>query len=402
MSEVTPEGLASKIVAEIPNFFRDGFDQLVTGEGEYIRAGEPRGQVATIGQAVARSYCRQYGANPGAAKFGNPERIENACRPYLNDLNPGDGPKIGVQIDGGQCSELYRVNGVVNYQIFIGNTGTLSNASEVVVTEYNRLGPLGGVSFTYDTPGSSGPRRWIMTLATASGPSIVRSVLNPISANSVRNAVFVGAFNIQPGKVDNCGNQPPTVTQPRPRVNPTGPSFRFNPSGDINIDLGVDILPDGTVNVNIGTGPINVDLFPPDGGGDGDGDGDGDGGGGDGPPGDVGEEDTEGAEDADEGGNASGCAGENQVLGGLKIDILTIPPSARLYAPGIHRGACYIYMGAVDKLDQDFGGSMIRDGQFFLPEKQNLTCWEVQANLGYRLRVTPYYKTLEDDGSTTP
>jgi len=402
MSEITPDGIIDRVVQEIPNFFRDGIDQLVTGEGEYIRAGEPRGTVGTIGQAVARSYCRQYGANPGAAKFGNAARIENACRPYLNDLNPGDGAEIGIPFEGGQCALNYRAFGNVRYDLFTGSVGNTVSPVRDVTTEFRLGGPIGPVSFTYNTPGTNGNRQWIMNIQTSTGSQVVGSFLTPLNTDSVSNARFEGTFQLSGSQPDNCGNPPPEVTQPRPRVDPTGPSFRFNPSGEIDIDLDVDILPDGTINVDIGTGPINVDLFPPDGDGGGGGDGDGGGGSDEDPPGDVGEEDTEGAEDADEDGNASGCAGENQVLGGLQIAILTIPPGARLYAPGIHRGACYIYMGAEDKLDQDFGGSMIRDGQFFLPEKENLTCWEVQANLGYRLRVTPYYKTLEENSEPTP
>lgn len=388
MSEVTPEGLATKIVAEIPNFFRDGIDQILTGEGEYIRAGEPRGQVGKIGQAVARSYCRQYGANPGAAKFGNAERIENACRPYLDDISPGNGPEIGVPFDGGQCPGA----------ILIGEVTGVNNVTQVPFAQkFKTRGPLvsaqnamnGAASIFQVTSGGS----VIATaLCTGTAPTI-----GPVQARQFGGTrdprltiQGVSVFEVCAGSLDNCGNPPPTVRQPRPIADPTGPNFRFNPGGGIDIDLGVEVNPDGTIDVDIGTGPINVDLFPPDGGGNG--------GGGDDEPGDVGEEDTDGAEDADENGSASGCAGENQVLGGLKIAVTTSPPGARLYAPGIFRGACYIYMGVESNLDLDFGGSMVRDGQFFLPEKENLTCWEVQANLGYRLRVTPYYKTIEEDG----
>jgi hypothetical protein len=208
-----------------------------------------------------------------------------------------------------------------------------------------------------------------------------------------RSVDIINLVRVPTGSLDDCGNPPIRVRPPRSIPDSTGPSFRFNPSADLDIPINVEINPDGTVTVDIGTGPVDVDLFPPEGSGGG-------GGGGGSPPGDVGEPDADGAEDADEEGVASGCAGENQVLGGLKVDITRIPTSARQFAPGIYRGAAYIYMGVEGNLDQDFGGSMMKDGQFYLPEKDNLTCWEVHANFGYRLRVTPYYKTLEDDGST--
>jgi len=383
MADITPGSLLDKVIKEVPNFFKDGIDQLVTGEGEYIRAGEPAGQIAKIGQAVARSYCRQYGADPSAARFGNAARIENSCRPYLDDLDPGEGPAISVPFSGGQCSgTVYRVSGTYR------DEGTGGNPSSWGPN--NVTGPVTGVVNRPPTGGGAGRRDiWV----TSSGGSDVRVFTDAFKSQAGPNVITT--ITLLSGGPDTCGNPPPVVTQPRPIADPTGPSFRFNPSGDVNIDIDVDVLPDGTINVDIGTGPINVDPFPPDSDGGGGGDGDG-------PPGDVGEADEDGAEDADEDGNASGCAGENQVLGGLKVDITGIPDSARQYAPGIYRGAGYIYMGAEGKLDQDFGGSMMRDGQFYLPEKNNLTCWEVQANLGYRLRVTPHYRTLEEDGSTTP
>jgi len=401
MSEVTPEGLATKIVAEIPNFFRDGFDQLVTGEGEYIRAGEPRGQVGKIGQAVARSYCRQYGANPGAAKFGNAVRIENACRPYLDGIDPDEGPIVKTPFSGGQCPVLYNVsyqtasrNSLVNFcPEFSGPTTRTSLIPSGAV-----LGPIGAPTEIILPNAQFGNTNRIQSFEVMTG-----SGLRFISLGGATERFFhtncgpgwrLSGFAVTraDGQADNCGSPAPIVTQPGPIADPTGPNFRFNPDTGIDIDVGVDILPDGTINVNVGTGPINVDPFPP---------GAGPGGSDEDPPGDVGEPDETGAEDADENGNASGCAGENQVIGGLKVAILATPPGARVLSPGIFRGGCYIYMGAEGLLDQDFGGSMLRDGQFFLPQKENLTCWEVQANLGYRLRVTPYYKTLEEDGSTT-
>jgi hypothetical protein len=84
------------------------------------------------------------------------------------------------------------------------------------------------------------------------------------------------------------------------------------------------------------------------------------------------------------------------VLVGLKVDVLEAPPFAREFAPGIYRGAAYIYMGGDAGLDQDFAGSMLSDGQFVHAEKDNLTCWRVRANTGFRLRVTPYYREVEE------
>jgi hypothetical protein len=83
------------------------------------------------------------------------------------------------------------------------------------------------------------------------------------------------------------------------------------------------------------------------------------------------------------------------VLVGLKFRIVQVPPHAREFAPGVYRGAAYIYMGGDDGLDQDYAGSMLRDGQFVFAEKENLTCWRVDANVGFKLVVTPFYREVE-------
>jgi hypothetical protein len=111
------------------------------------------------------------------------------------------------------------------------------------------------------------------------------------------------------------------------------------------------------------------------------------------PPGDIG--DPGGPSDTGAGGEAEGEAPEGSILVGLKIDILASPSKARQFAPGVFRGACYIYMGAASNLDQDYGGSMLKSGQFFFAEKENLTHWLVSANSGYNHRVTPYYREVE-------
>ena len=385
MSEITPGGILDRVGAEIPNFFRDGVDQLVTGEGEYIRSGEPQGTVGKIGQAIARSYCRQYGADPGAARFGNAARIENACRPYLDDQDPGKGAEIDVPFDGGQCGIPYLAT------IEVDQPG---QSNPIGITGFRALGPIGSISLVefFTQFRLKVTTAGLPTLALECGavggaePAPVTTTFSfPLlpPGSSIRSISIVACSG-----VDVCGDPPPIVRQPRPIIDPTGPNFRFNPSGDINVNVGVDVLPNGTINVNVGGPTINVDPFS--GGG-----GDGDGGGPTGPgPGDIG--DAGGASSTGDGGEAEGEAGAGEILVGIKIDILTSPPKARQFAPGVFRGACYIYMGVASNLDQDYGGSMLRSGQFFFAEKENLTHWLVSANTGYSFNVTPYYREVEE------
>jgi len=385
MAEITPGGILDRVAAEVPSFFRDGIDQLVVGEGEYIRSGEPQGTVGKIGQAVARSYCRQYGADPGAAKFGNAARIENACRPYLEDIDSGKGAEIESPLEGGQCSGVpygarytFKDNANsagINYtpgfgQFLPGSTtlyGPVSYGGAVQVSPNFWRFEVSG--FNLDgTP---------VTRALNQGGSEVQQFLRIIEGLSFER-LTAG---------DECGNFPPVVRQPRPIADPTSPPFRFFPGPGLGIDVDVDIQPDGTINIGIGGPTINVDLFP---------DGEGAGGGGSAgpPPGDIG--DAGGSSDTGAGGESDGEAPPGEILVGIKVDVLASPPSARQFAPGIFRGACYIYMGVTGSLDQDYGGSMLKSGQFFFAEKDNLTAWLVSANSGYNFRVTPYYREVQE------
>jgi hypothetical protein len=374
MSDITPGSILDRVVQELPNFFKDGVDQLVTGEGEYIRAGEPRGTVGKIGQAVARSYCRQYGADPSAAKFGNAARIENACRPYLDDQDPGKGAQVRVPFPGGQCATLYTLT--YEYNTILTN-GTLKEPKDIRTATV--LGPFSNLR------GEGLPEFQSIRVTIGNGASAqLRSGSCP--QGCFANIAFVSAVR-QDGLPDNCGDTPPVVTQPRPVPDPSPPPFRFNPDGGVNVNVDATVNANGTVNVGIGGPTVNVDPFPPEGGGDG--------GGPTGPsPGDIGS--AGGSADTGAGGEAEGEAPAGEVLVGLKVDILASPPKARQFATGVFRGAGYIYMGVIGNLDQDYGGSMLKSGQFFFAEKDNLTHWQVSANNGFNWRVTPYYREAKE------
>lgn len=157
----------------------------------------------------------------------------------------------------------------------------------------------------------------------------------------------------------------------------------------IDLDVDVQIGPSTVTIIGIGVGPVVIDPFA---GGD-DGGGDPPGGGGP-PPGDIG---SPGAPDeAEPGQPASGCAPVGSVLAGVKVDIIEAPTGVSQYDPQVWRGACYVYMGVPGNLALDPGGVALRDGQFFVPPAENLTCYEVRANTGFVLRATPYYRPIED------
>ena len=112
------------------------------------------------------------------------------------------------------------------------------------------------------------------------------------------------------------------------------------------------------------------------------------------PPGDQG---TAGSpESATPGSPAEGEAPPGEVLVGLRLDLVSTPVHPNTYAPGVFRGAAYIYMGGPEGLDQDYAGSMLSDGQFVFAEQDNLTRWRVAANIGYSWSVTPYYREVKE------
>jgi len=383
MAALLPPAIAAALAEEIPKIFEDALNRARDGGPSTIKDGEPTSIVGQLGQASARSACRRYGANPDSFPSGRVQRIEAACRPYLDTISSGKGPTFRTLFQGGQCDENY----TAQVQTTRTDLGTSETSPDVSIR-----GPMAIRARKVDESTFAieiNTRAWWFSSASQpeTGAQIWRtySTITVVSGTSVR-VVLLGLQSLNPGITDDCGNPDPTTEPGIGIPDPTGPSFRFNPSADIDIPIGIEINPDGTIAVDIGTGPITIDPFPGGGGG----------GGGEDAPGDVGEPDEEAAQDADGDGNASGCAGENQTIGGLKIDIVTVPTKANTYSPGIFRGAAYIWMGVEGNLDQDFGGSMLRSGQFFLPEKDNLTCWEVQANIGFKLRVTPYYKTEEE------
>jgi len=372
MAAITPGGILQRVVDELPNFFRDGVDQLVTGEGEYIRSGQPQGTVGKVGQAIARSFCRQYGADPSAAKFGNAERIENACRPYLDDQDPDKGARIGLPFEGGQCPAGYNI--AVEEWDF-------STGSFVAVTTLSVNGPL--VSLTRTQTSAFG--YLFVALGTAgSTQSVTRQAI-------FGNLPRFGPITLQSGLPDNCGDPPPVVTQPRPIADPTPPPFRFNPDGDINVNVGVDVLPNGTINVNVGGPSFNVDLFPPSpGGGTG-----GPGGGNDpvGGPGTAG-----GSTDTGLGGVDDGSAGAGEELVGVLVQVLSAPANANRFfnnAAVVYRGAYYVAMGYPGRLGLDMSGGTAESLQFFHAQQRGLTDYRVRANVGFNLRVTPYYRNIE-------
>lgn len=352
----------------------------------FVSGPTPQTGLADGVQRLTRLNCRIWASRD---KSGYSSRVNqynaDVCGPYLEGLgeNPDEG-FIEPPFEGGQCYTEYSYI----YSFLNPNTGLNEDSNQTV------SGRIIGLSVVFNANGqtkSGGIRRQLNPTSSIDfiplGTTFNGSDLN----QSIRNV------QRQDGMPDDCGN-PPTDVQPPATVTPGTPivpTITVNLPGvgptTINIDLG----PDGTPTICAPDVEVCIDIDPsveiglP--GGDGTG---GDGTGGGPPPGDIGTPgtgDTAGGND----GDAEGEAPDGSVLVGLELNLTTIPEDARLYAPGVYRGVCYVYMGAPGNLDHDPAGAMVRDGQFIFAEVDNLTAWRVASNAGYVINVIPYYREFE-------
>ena len=374
---ITPAAIAAAAAAELPLFFNDTFDQFVQGEGEYIRAGEPKSVTSQIGQAVARAACRRYGSGAATPTAAQAERYERACRPYLDDIGLGKATRLVVPVRGGQCpSTLYSFT----LRRFFPDGTDIGN--QTISCGGGWYGPIG--VFREFSGGSH--RVGITGFNSAGLPRRSDTIVGGGPGARVEPFGFVKCL----GGADNCGNAPVVVDPIPPGTDPTPPPFRFNPSPTVDVDIDVDVNVDGSITFNIGTGDITVDPFT----------------GADGTTGGGGAEvapTTPGvsgsAEDTGLGGESDGEAPEGKELTGVLVAILASPVDANRFKNNStqpFRGAGYISMGYPGLLGVDPSGGVFSSPQFFHAQQRGLTAWRTSANLGFNLRTTPYYRDIPE------
>ncbi len=393
---LTPESVAILASQEVNGIFRDAFNTVRDGEANYLRDGEPESVSGKIAQAAGRSACRIYGAgnvdlNPTASA-----RYERACRPYLDSIEPGGGAGLAVPFAGGQCDGQ-------GYLLVASFRNTTTDARQQFTrTAY---GPIGGVRYR-----DAGSNQGILEvfcrgLASSTSCSNLPGSVQPLSWRQVATSTVSGRDSpridsVSPCGLDNCGNPPPEIRPPSPITDPQPPPFRFSPSADIDVFVGVAIVNiDGTLELDIGTGPITINptLEIDVGGGGG-----GDGGGGDptdpGDPGDPTDPGSPGTpRSTGDGGEAEDEAPDGEELVGLLVEVLEAPPKAGRLQRNIrepYRGVGYVRMGFPGRLGNDVSGAAVISPQFFHAQQRGLTAWEVSANLGFSLRVTPFYRKV--------
>ena len=397
---LTPAAIAAAAAAELPRIFDDAQDVLREGEPQYLRDGNPTSIPGKIAQAAGRSACRIFGTGTVDLNPASQEKYERACRPYLDDTNPpgGDGAGIAQQFPGGQCqgvlydifgtveirqsslfecSEFTQIDNPGNFALAAG-FGPISGISEVITNQNLQFGRDRRQSYTFTANGNPGflplGGAQVRPFYSLCGPSYRITGISVVRRD---------------GLADNCGSIPPDVRQPRPIADPTPPPFRFNPGPFVDVDVDVNVNNDGSITVNVGTGPITVDPFGGGGGGD-------SGGGGNDPVGGPGT--SGGSGDTGAGGTEEGSADEGEELVGVLVQILAAPQDANRFFNNselVYRGPYYVAMGYPGRLGLDMSGGTAEALQFFHAQQRGLTDYRVRANVGFNLRVTPYYRELE-------
>lgn len=336
-------------------------------------------------RGLTRLNCRRWAA---ADKSGFSPRVNGynagVCGPYLDSIgeNPNPG-EIGPDFEGGQCP--------VNYRVSFTATGAGNDCSPIEAGNPDVNAGPGPLSLRYfhDTATSApvgglceGFSYNVVYLRTANGET-------PLVGFG--RGVRLTSFNPfrEDGGPDNCGNpvptyQPPATVTPDEPV-PPGIVVSLPGLGDVTVNI--DLGPDG--NPTFTLPDVGVDFGVEIGGGDDDGDG----GTGTEDPGSPGAGGETGG-----GGESEGEAPEGQELVGLLVTVLEAPERANTFdnnsrAP--FRGIGYVRMGYPGRLGVDISGGTVISPQFFHAQQRGLTNWQVAANLGFNLDVTPYYRSAE-------
>lgn len=344
--------------------------------GEFVAGPRPSNPVTGAYHDYSRWVCDSYAKVPtwartaaGVAGWSNVDlAMQMDCGQYLGDNYPQAVPPF----TGGQCSVAYLVQ-------LANSAGSPATASAFAV------GPISGV-YSVGPPNQFGAVAWIV----AANPDVQFRTGFPTENWRITSVSRTD------GQLDNCGNPPalePTPSPTAPTPPPSPPGGGQPPVWDDDDD-GPVYLP-GPIDSPYGP-PIEFPPIDPRDPGAGDDDDDDDepdlyppl------PPGSQG--DPGSPVPAEPGQDGEGEAPPGKVLVGLKINLVETPDGGKQFAAGVWRGSCYIYMGGDVGLDQDYAGSMLRDGQFVFAERENLTRWRVSANTGFKVVVTPYYREVSE------
>lgn len=374
------------IVGAAQDLLREAADLTSGRDPNYIRDAMPGNIIDQVALAAARQGCRRYADKGSTGTQARRTRLERACRPYLDSIDPASGPIIAPPFRGGQCPVNYTVR-ADRYSLL---TGALSQAGQVLTGSI--LGPLSFAANPSSPPPGGCP---VGGGEYDPGSRIVGAGGVILSLSGSGCSSFHPQFrNVQVTRntagADNCGTLPPDIVGPRPDPTPTGPGpIRFNPGPSVDVDISVEVNIDGTLTINVGTGPVTIDPFAdpaPTGGGGGD-------------PGDPTDPGSPGGGGSTgTGGEEDGMAPPGQEIVGLLVTVTTAPGDANRFdnnSKQPFRGIGYVRMGYPGRLGLDISGGTVISPQFFHAPQRGLTNWAVSANIGFNLTIVPYYRSIE-------
>lgn len=384
--------VAAAAAAEASGILQQAWDVANSGEAAYIRDGQASGVIPKLGLAMARATCRRYAANPGGYSDAATARMEGACAPYLAAIGDGSPPDVGGGMVGGQCPGVtYRAVGTITPVGSFCASGGVVTSTPLNVNTLVGVGPITSVRDNGVVASCrDGFRLRQIVCTNGAGVDIVIAEIGSSAQTTIgyresnRSLTFVRAD----GLPDTCGNAPPVVVPRQPPVSPRPPTAPFFDPDGVDVPLTVNIDADGTVTVDIGTGPITIDPFSDGGGGGGSGSG------GSVAPGDQGQPGSPSV--TGPGGEDSGEAPAGSVLAGLLVTSITTTRDVSEFAANVIRGVGYIYMGGDAGLDLVPAGAALREGQFVIAPVDYLTKWRVNANVGFDIGVTPYYREVSE------
>jgi len=384
MTQVSNEQLGNlleQIREGAKNSVRDVFN-AATDPAALIRDGATGSAYNGLGVEVVRGVCRAWGE--GKHPLGGIPAVDgfygSLCKPYLVSIGawPGDGT-LEVPFNGGQCPVVYEAT--LNGPPIPAGTGQMVMRG---------TGPISGICIFEVLP--SGNYR--LGLATASGCVREAASGQASVAPSVYDQWKITSLVRLDGQPDNCGNPPYDYTDaPGTPIDPGSdePVTIPGPYGDFNVNVSfsnsgdIIICPIDQPNVPCVSipgpsepkgpqNPVNPGPHSPD---------------------DQGEPGT--PQVTGDGGAVDGEAPEGQVLVGVRLELVAaVSPARPDPTPNgtFYRGAVYVYMGADGGLDLQPEGSIVKFPQFFFAPETS-TKWSVVANLGYSVRVIPYYRQVD-------
>lgn len=351
----------------------------------FIANPDPMTGLATTVRNLQRFNCRSW-ALSDKSEYSSLVNEGNAelCGPYLDSLgeNPDPG-SVAPPFTGGQCPVNY--NASWESRRFNGSLGAYEWRS-FSFTGGALLGPLtidntlsGFTCFGDDKEDQ-------YTLVSANG---TRVLIGAGGCSDITPGYRNLSLTRQDGMPDNCGNpdseiRPPSTVTPS---TPLPPSISINVPGFGPVDVTLTLDPSGNpvFCVDQLETCFTVDIG-----------GSGGGGGGGGPNTTPGEAGPGG--DTGSGGNAEGNADDGDELVGVLVQVMESPDGANRFDNNSQqpfRGIGYVRMGYAGRLGTDVSGGTVISPQFFHAQQPGLTHWAVNANVGFNLRVTPYYRTIQ-------